>query len=170
MKEELKNEIEEIQQELKQKMNDISIEFATDFDITCSSYLCDAINEYADGLIDIYYSDLLEWAKYNYEYIEMAIEEFGDVARDNEKHVDFMRTIQQGQYLYNSNMLYEDEEKIVKLMMLNYLKKVADEINFEFDIEELIDEIAANFDHNERLNDLQITIDEYIKTKTEEGA
>ena len=69
MKNEIKKILEDRKTELKRQMSDISCDFCGDYDIDSDDYICDAITEYADGQVDIYTSDLLEWAKNNYEYV-----------------------------------------------------------------------------------------------------
>ncbi len=48
--------------------------------ITCYSdgYIDDVFSEMANSNIDIYVSDLFEWCKRNFEYIDKATQEFGD--------------------------------------------------------------------------------------------
>lgn len=128
-KEELKEMLEERKEDLKWRMNDLAVDFSADYDLQTSSYFCDLFTEYADSQVDIYASDLFEWAKSNYEYIEEAVEEFGIDSRN----FDFLRVIQSGQLLYNERQLFEDEEKIVELMVVNYLLENEEEIEKELE-------------------------------------
>ena len=73
----------------------------------------DAITELADSNVDIYNSDLLEWVKNNYNYVEEAIDEFG-TAKDGEGRADFIKQIQQGQYLANRELLDQAREELDK--------------------------------------------------------
>ena len=64
------------------KIEDLKKELYTgDFgDCFCdydNGYICDIITEIADNHVDIYNSDLLDWAKGNYSYIEESILGFG---------------------------------------------------------------------------------------------
>lgn len=101
-------------EELKESMNDVSIDFAFDYDCNEDGYITDYFNEFADSQIDIYYNDLFEWAKNNYNYIEDAVSEFGI----DSKNFSFTNLIQQGQYLYYTELLYEDEDKIKQLILI----------------------------------------------------
>ena len=142
-----KEYLEELKENLKAGMNDISIDFASNYDITQDYYISDLFCEHADSWVDIYNSDLLEWAKYNYEYIEEAIDEYGDVAKDPSGRADFMRTIMQGQFLYYERQLYEDADDIIKLLAINYLLENEDEVESEMDndrIDEMLDDIDVD--------------------------
>lgn len=61
----------------------------------------------ADSSTDIYNSDLLEWAKYNYDKITEANEDLGTPS-------DMIKQIQQGQFMANEEMLFEALEEIKK--------------------------------------------------------
>ena len=53
-KEELKKWLEEKKEDLKGGMNDVSIDFASDYDLNSNSYLNDLFSEYADSQVSIY--------------------------------------------------------------------------------------------------------------------
>lgn len=92
-------------------------DFGRDIDNYDYGYICDIITEIADNHIDIYNSDLLEWACGNYSYIENSVREFGI----NEKDFDFFRLIQQGQYLANEQYLYDNLQNIVLYRLYSYI-------------------------------------------------
>lgn len=123
-------------------------EYFVDYD---NGYICDIISEIADNKIDIYNYDLLEWAKYNIDYIENALNEFG-TPTDNGK-ADFIRIIQQGQYYYNEQNLYKNLEDSLKFFMYDYIEK-------ELGVEELTEEQYNDLldwdfsDNNEKLENL----------------
>lgn len=166
-KEEMKEWLEERKEGLKGGMNDLSIDFASDYDLNTSSYFCDLLTEYADNQVSIYYDDLFEWCKYNYEYIEEAVAEFGI----DERNFDFVGIIKSGQFLYNERQLFEDEKEIVELMVVNYLLENEEEIERELEeseLEEMFEEIESQFDNCERLENLIDIVNEYIKIKDED--
>lgn len=109
-------------------------------------YICDIIAEIADNHVDIYNSDLLEWAKENYSYIEKAMDEFG-------KPDDFFQYIRQGQFYYYEEDLYNNLEDSLKYFMYTYVKDV-------LDIDELTEEQNDNLldydfsDTNDTLDNL----------------
>ena len=117
-----------------------------------NGYICDIITEIADNNIDIYNSDLMDWAKGNTSYIEEALEEFG-TPTNNRGQADFMRIIQQGQYLCNEQDLYNNLEDSLKFFMYDYIEK-------ELKIKELTEEQNDNLldwdfsDNNEHLENL----------------
>ena len=166
-KEELKEILEERKEDLKGRMNDLSVDFASDYDINTSSYLSDLFNEYADSQVDIYYNDLFEWCKDNYEYVEKAVAEFGV----DSKNFDFIGIIRSGQFLYNERQLFEDGKEIVELMVVNYLLENEEEIEKELEeneLEAMFDELESQFDDCERLENVLDIINEYIKIEENE--
>lgn len=124
-------------------------------------YICDIITEIADSHVDIYNSDLLEWAKDNYSYIEEAIDEFG-TATDSNGKVDFIRCIMQGQFYAYEQDIYENLEDILKFFMYDYIEK-------ELDILELTENQNENLldwdfsDNNEQLENLIEHIKEVLE-------
>ena len=163
--EELKDYTVKYGGQLKTYMHDISIDMASDYDITSSEYLCDMFTEYADGRVDIYNSDLLEWAKYNYEYVEEAIDEFG-VATDSSGKADFMRTIMQGQFKYYEEQLYEDEKEIYKLMAINYMLRHC-EFYTQEQVDEILERIEDEIDSGNRADDMMDIIKEVVNGEDE---
>lgn len=87
-----------------------------------NGYIGDIISEIADNNIDIYNSDLIDWAKGNISYIEEALDEFG-TPTNSRGQADFIRIIQQGQYLYNEQDLYNNLEDNLKFFMYDYIEK-----------------------------------------------
>ena len=87
-------------------------EYLVDYD---EGYICDIITDIADNNIDIYTADLLNWIPDNYEYIEEANQEFG--VPD-----DFLKQVQQGQFLYNERNLFDNLEDTLKNYMYNYIE------------------------------------------------
>ena len=81
-----------------------------------SDYIYDAISEVADESVDIYYPDLFDWAKENYDYIDEANEEFG-MPKDN----DIIKQIQQGQYYAIEQEIYENLQDCIKNYAYKYI-------------------------------------------------
>ena len=167
-KEELKKWLEEKKEDLKGGMNDVSIDFASDYDLNSNSYLNDLFNEYADSQVSIYYDDLIEWLKGGGdEFVERYVAEFGI----DEKNFDFWGIVRGGQFLDFQERLYADEKDIIELMVVNYLLNNEEEIERELEeseLEEMFDEIESQFDNCERLENLLDAINEYIKIKDED--
>lgn len=122
------------------------------------SYICDAISEQADSNIDIYYSDLFEWAKNHFDDIEEANKEFGAMS-------DIVKQIQQAQYLYNERALYDELEEIILYSVLLEAKEYAEEVTKE-QFSELL-EIAEHLDHNDRFDDIKDAVKEIFEKEDE---
>ena len=103
-----------------------------------SDYICDAISEVADESVDIYYSDLFDWAKENYDYINEANEEFG-IPKDG----DIIEQIQRGQYYAIEQEIYENLQDCIKNYAYKYILNV------------------------EGLNTLEIPEDKFLRLKCE---
>jgi len=75
--------------------------------------ISDAISELADSNCDIYTADVLEWVAKdnNYYKVEEAIDEFGST-HNTDGTADFIKTIQQGQYLANQELLDEARQEL----------------------------------------------------------
>lgn len=124
-----------------------------------NGYICDIITEIADNNIDIYYADLFEWAKHNFDIIEEANEEMGAPN-------DIIKQIQQGQFIAFERDLYENLEDILKFYMYDYIEK-------DLKIEELTEEQNENLldwdfsDNNEQLENLVDHINEILEEEEE---
>ena len=130
-------------------------EYFRDYD---NGYICDIITEIADNKIDIYYSDLFEWAKYNFDIIQEANEELGTPT-------DITKQIQQGQFLSYERDLYDNLEDIIKFYIYDYIEK---DLNIkelsEKQIEEIENEIDFS-DNNEQLENIIEKVNEILKEK-----
>ena len=124
-----------------------------------NGYICDIITEIADNNIDIYYADLFEWAKHNFDIIEEANKEMGAPN-------DIIKQIQQGQFVAFERDLYENLEDILKNYMYDYIEK-------NLKIEELTEEQNEKLldwdfsDNNEQLENLIEHINEILEEKEE---
>ena len=167
-KEELKKWLEEKKEDLKGGMNDVSIDFASDYDLNSNSYLNDLFTEYADNQVSIYYNDLIEWLKGGGdEFVERYVAEFGI----DEKNFDFWGIVRGGQFLDFQERLFADEKDIIELMVVNYLLNNEEEIERELEeseLEEMIDEVVDDLQRYERMEDGIDIINKYIKEENED--
>lgn len=145
--------IDELIKEIKEsnKTNRISIDCLCDYGYT--NYLQDTISEIADNYISIYNSDLLEWAKDNYSYIEDAIDEFG-TPTDEKGNADFIKMIQQGQYMSNLEELNNNVDDMIKLYILDLLQKDGKEELTDEKIEK-IDDLIESWKNDDILGSLE---------------
>jgi hypothetical protein len=124
--------------------------------------------EYAGQNVDIYCSDLLEWAKGNYSFIEDYVEEFGIDAQN----FDFIKIIQCGQRLENYEELNQDEEEIKALLYIHKMLDLDNDILNQPINEDLVDEIEGNLDGDwcdvETYQDIQELVEMSILFEEEE--
>jgi hypothetical protein len=122
-----------------------------------NSYICDAINEHADSMVDVYNCDLLDWAKSHLGDIADARAEFG--AAD-----DIIHDIMAAQYKVNSDALYEELEAGGRFFALKVAAREVEEITPEqLDALESLD-----IDNNDRVGDLVDQVLEIVKPEEEE--
>lgn len=134
---------------LETLQNDLNLEWET----TClfsdyadsSSYICDGISEKADGLIDIYTRDLLDWAGNHISEIDDAVDELG-------KPDSFLGYIQQAQFLYYERLMYNELENGILWACYEAAKEYAEEITEEQNKE--IEEFAESLDNNSRFDEI----------------
>ena len=139
-------------------LSDIASGFVKNYD---SGYICDCISEYADSEVDIYYSELLDWAKTHFDDINEAAREFG-----TPQEFDIVKVIQQGQFYANELELYNQLDDIKKAFVyVALLDNGIEEISEEQD--EALQDIADNADNNTRIEDLRDETLEAIKQEEE---
>lgn len=132
----------------------------TSFKGYSDDYICDIVNELADSNVDIYNSDLLEWAKDNYSYIDEATAELGHGK-------DFINDIQIGQYYYNNNEIYDNLKEYLKYFAYDYLlNKKGIEVIKDEDIKNIDSELDY-IDNNNYLSDIEIIIDNFVESLEE---
>lgn len=160
---ELKEYLKDRREDLKHQINDISADFVNSYNLTDNIYLCDAISEFADSNVSIYYYDIFEFAKNNFDDVNDAIDEFG-FATDSNGRPDIIRTIQQGEYLANERMLYDDIEKIKELLVVNYLLDNLDDLKVIAttiqEMEDIVSDFVIDFNNDDIFSDLADAIDE----------
>ena len=116
-----------------------------------SSYICDAILERADSLIDIYNCDLIEWAKMHIGDIDEAADELG-------KPDSFIGYIQQGQFIYYEHILYDNLEDGILWAAYNELEEAGIEEITEEQKQE-IEDFCSGLDNNNRFEDIKEVLD-----------
>lgn len=118
-------------------------------------YIGDIITEIADNAIDIYITDLFEWAKYSYDYINDAIKEFG-------AGNDIIQLVQLGQFLQYENDMYENYEDIILYYALYYIIEHGTETLTEDEYNKLFTELKE-INNNELLEKVIEVADKFIK-------
>ena len=150
---------------MKVNIEDLKKEVEKNFE-SCEEYITeyynyqndinDIIHDIADNNVDIYTYDLLEWAKYHYDYINDYVKEFGI----DSQSFDFMDAVRGGQYLYIEEALYNN-----KVSMLKYLAYyILDDKGITEIEEEKATEISMiDFDEIETIDELGEKIDEILE-------
>lgn len=126
--EELKNEINDLYEQLNERGQD----FYNDYDIANIRYLSDAFHEFADSNVSIYYCDIEEYYKNHIQESSDALQEYGYNLSDFE---DLEEAMQRGSQLAEYNEIYNDvaenedifNEIIEKLEEIEELEKEAEE-------------------------------------------
>lgn len=159
--------MENLRKVIEEYRDNINIDVTADYesyaDYNSSDYICDSLTECADGSVDIYNYDLFEWCKHNWEFVEEAIEEYGDVARDD-RRPNFIRTIQQGQFYCYEKELYDNLDDIIKKVACNCLIDLLENTQTqktEEDFNEFIE--SLNIDHNDRWDDVLDACKEFLE-------
>ena len=133
-------------------------DFINDYD---SGYICDIMQEIADNEVDIYTSELLEFAKNHYEYIEQAVNE-GLVDTSN---FDFLGAIRSGEYLYISEDLNSNVSDIILYKIYKY---ILNDLKIENISEEQAEEILLiDIDENNRIENILEEVAEIFENGNE---
>lgn len=139
-----KGEIESLKQELSFTYGEQILSYD-------SGYICDIFSEIASNNIDIYYSDIFDWAKNNTWYIDESMKEYGNCN-------DIVKQIQMAQGYAYEQELYENEDSILKLFAYNYLEENEIKLNEE-QLCDLESELES-YDTNNRLENIVDIINE----------
>ena len=142
--------------ELESKADDTTMDLV---DIVFDQYsgnISDSISEYADSSVDIYNSDLLDWAKDHLGDIEEANQEFG-IPEDG----GIIKQIMQAQYMVKQNELLDSIKEGVVLkawkVASEYTESVTDEQAQE------LDNMDAYIDSNNRIDDITDQVKEILE-------
>ena len=92
---------------------------------------------------------MLDWAKGNYGYIEEAVGEFGIDSRN----FDFVRLLQQGQFIQLEHELYDCQKEIIIYYIFQNLLEEGQEELTEAQAEELDNKDILSFDSLEEVNE-----------------
>lgn len=146
-------ETKERKEELKEELRFTYCDNICNYD---SGYIGDIINEISDNNIDIYTSDLFDWARDNYGYIEEANNELGTPS-------DIIAQIQQGQFLQISNEMYENFDNMILLFIYDY---IYNELNIEEIEEEKAEEIEnENYNNYDKLEQIIDFINDILESE-----
>lgn len=136
-------------------------DFAIDY-YNSTMYLCDAIHEWADTSVDIYYYDIDKYLAENVEKVQDAIDEFGWDGVGG----DLRKAAQMAQFLDIENDLWCQEEEIWKQIAFEYLENKHQEVPAE--LIQAIEDWAYDFDNGDRIDDMIDNIEDWFADHEEE--
>ena len=148
--------IKERKEELKNNLQLTYCDCICDYS---DGYICDVITEISDNHIDIYYYNLFEWCKTNFDYVNEWIAECGSSG-------DIIKDIQGGQYKQISDELYENMEEMLLLFAYDYLFTNEIILNDE-QLEELENDISI-MDNNNKLDEIIDLINEKLESEDQQ--
>ena len=123
--------IKELQENIKDGMNDFSIDFCADYCFSYPEYLDDAMREYADNQASVYTSDQEDFYFKHRDFCDQVAADFCLLESFDPRHDSIGDLIAKagawGEVEYNYNQLSEDAESIRLLFALQRL----DELNFD---------------------------------------
>lgn len=144
--------------ELESKADDATMELVDSVFDQYSGNIADSISEYADSNVDIYNSDLLDWAKEHLGDIEEANKEFG-----TPEDGDIIKQIMQAQYIVMERELLDSIKEGVVLkawkVASEYTESVTDEQAQE------LDNMDIYIDSNNRIDDITDQVKEILDSE-----
>lgn len=149
-------QLEKIKERKEELKNNLQL---TNCDCICDysdGYICDVIAEISDAHVDIYYNNLFEWCKGNFDYVNEWVEECGSGG-------DIIKDIQGGQYKQISEKLYENMEEMLLLFAYDYLFTNEIVLNDE-QLEELESDISI-MDNNNKLDEIIDLINKKLESE-----
>lgn len=156
--EQQKQHLNYLRDEAYSNMYSISQDFVGDYSADCSSWICDAFSEYADGAISVYTRDQLNYFSENAEKCEQSLLEMYDrdslaeiikseglIALEAKAAVCCM-------YEENYGHLDEDRENILVCLLIDYV--LDNDLDIDLDLDDLIYELRQNYLDCDRICDI----------------
>lgn len=143
--------------EIKKLYNKLesSIDCLTDYD---NGYICDIISKIADSQVNIYYSDLREWANGHFEEISETISEFGwDGCGE-----DLYKAVQIAQFRESENEMYFELLEGLENFALSYLEHGLKIQEITEKSWEEIQDFLSDIDNNSQLEEIIDFLDEIV--------
>jgi predicted transcriptional regulator len=151
--------MEDLKMNKKELMEQLETgDYGDQFTNYSDGYIGDIISEIADRNIDIYYSDLWDWAKNNYEWCEEAIAQ-GLYEVTSSREFDIHELFQAGQYEQYTHDLYENLDDSIKYFIYHNLE--LEEINEE--LQDFIDDLCDDVDNNKKIEDVLYEVNAFIE-------
>lgn len=146
--------IEELKNEVSKNFESYE-EYITEY-YNHESDIDEIIRDIADNNVDIYTSDLMDWVKDNYNFVEDYVKEFGI----DSSNFDFIGAVRGGQYLYIEQTLYNNKSDMLEYLAYYILQ--------EKDIEEIDEDKATeismiDFDRIDTIEELEDEINDILE-------
>ena len=154
--------LEELKNEIREEMGTDAAYLAADYEGS-SSYICDAIQDRADGETSIYYSDIIKFISENVEAVNDAIAEFGWEGCGS----DLYKAGQMAEFVKIENDYYAQEKNIIKyaaIMDLLYSRKME---TISADTWEAIADELEGLDNGNRFDDITDIITRVLEEEQE---
>lgn len=162
----MENEILQVSELMENIKNDLG-EFGDRFtEYEGRQYICDVITEIADNNVDIYYYNLFEWVKNNWEWVDDACSEFG--MPDCHDSNIIIKLIQQGQFMYNERDLYDNLDSTMLNYCLDYIKRALEHETITQSQYDELENKCTNVDNNDTLEDFEDFCKELFETEEDE--
>lgn len=140
------------EEQIKILKNNISLTYGEQITSYNSGYIGDVFSEIATNNIDIYYSDIFNWARDNTWYVDESIKEYGSCN-------DIVKQIQMAQGYAFESELYQTKDDILKYYAYNYLKDNEIELSEE-EVEDL-ENYIEHLDNNGKLDSINDYCDSF---------
>jgi hypothetical protein len=162
---ELERELYKVENLLKTQ-DDLELceDFANNYSIWDSSYVGDAIMEWADGQVGIYYSDIYKNVECldNTDYMEEALENF------DSSDGSISKLIQHAWCIYNLEMLHSNVDTILKNIVLNAIEEMINReeeyipVNYINVIKDRIDSLWIYTNNINRFDELETYVNDFL--------
>lgn len=141
--------------ELEHNADDATMELVDSVFDQYSGNIYDSISEYADSNVDIYNSDLLEWAKNHLGDIEDANKEFG-MPEDG----DIIKQIMQAQFMVKERELLDSIKEGVILQAWKVASEYTESVTDEQ--AQKLDSMDTSIDSDSSINDIEYNVKEIL--------
>lgn len=139
-------------------------DFVDNYSIWDSSYVSDAIMEWADSQVGIYYSDIYKNVECldNTNYMEEALEDF------DSSNGSISKLVQSAWYIYNLEVLHDNIEIILTNITLNAIEEMINEkeeyipVSYINIIKNRIDDLWIGINDSERFDALEAYVNDFL--------
>ena len=147
-------DLQKLMEEIESR-NEEMVLYLADYD---DGYIGDLISEIANNNVDIYTSDLWDWARDNRGWVEQALSEFGFNSDDGTLENLFMIA----QYLYYTSEIYDNFDDFIRYALYEYLD-INGVVILSEEAFDVVEDIVKNTDNNDRWDIMLGFLEEYLE-------